>query len=212
MKPTVKVKICGNTNLDDARLAKDLGADFLGFIFAKSKRQISTEQAAAILSALRPFENFVAVFANQSKEEVERIAGKLNLKWLQFHGDETSRYCDHFTKQGLQIIKTFRIKDKLSFKRIDEYNVSAYLFDTYSEGPLGGTGETFDWSLIDDKPYIRERLFLAGGLNLQNVEAAIRTVKPYAIDVASGVEKSPGVKDPSLLEKFIRLAKGKASR
>ena len=96
----------------------------------------------------------------------------------------------------------------MSLKRIDEYNVDAFLFDTYSSKEKGGTGQIFDWSLIDEKPYVRERLFLAGGLSVDNVKHAVQTVKPYAIDVASGVEKAPGQKDPDLLREFIRLAKG----
>jgi len=143
---------------------------------------------------------------------VETIAERLDLKWLQFHGDETSRYCQYFTDRGFQVIKTFRIKDALSLKRIDEYNVACFLFDTYSRQETGGTGKTFDWSIIEDKPFVHERLFLAGGLTVHNLKAAISHVKPYAVDVASGVEKSPGLKDPELLRKFITIAKGQVLR
>lgn len=204
-----KVKICGNTNIQDVLKAKELGADFLGFIFCESKRKISTDQAKEILGAAGKFDNFVGVFANQPKEEVEAILQKLGLKWVQFHGDETSRYCQYFTEKQYRVIKTFRIKDLMSIKRIGEYDVSAFLFDTYSREELGGTGKTFDWNLIAEKPYIRDKLFLSGGLTVHNLETAIKQVNPYAVDVASGVEKSPGIKDPQLLEQFIRIAKGK---
>ena len=204
-----KVKICGNTNAADAIRAKELGADFLGFIFCDSKRKISTTQAKEMMNAVGSFENFVGVFANQPKEEVEVIAKELNLKWLQFHGDETSRYCQYFTQRQYQVIKTFRIKDAMSLKRIDEYDVAAFLFDTYKKDQLGGTGDTFNWSVIEDKPYVHEKLFLSGGLTIHNLETALKQVKPYAIDVASGVEKSPGIKDHILLEQLIAIAKGK---
>jgi phosphoribosylanthranilate isomerase len=204
-----KVKICGNTNSADALKAKELGADFLGFIFCESKRKISIDQAKEIMSAVGPFDNFVGVFANQPKEEVETIATQLGLKWLQFHGDETSRYCKYFTDHQFNVIKTFRIKDSMSLKRIDEYDVTAFLFDAYKKEGLGGTGTAFDWSVIGDKPYVHEKLFLAGGLTVENLSTVLKQVNPYAVDVASGVEKSPGIKDGALLEKFIALAKGR---
>lgn len=206
-----KVKICGNTNAKDALKAKELGADFLGFIFCESKRKITPDQAKEMMAAVGAFENFVGVFANQTKEEVEDIMEQLNLKWLQFHGDETSRYCQYFMDKKYSVIKTFRIKDLMSLKRIGEYDVSAFLFDTYSREVTGGSGKTFDWNVIAEKPYVREKLFLAGGLTIHNLDAAIKQVNPYAVDVASGVEKSPGIKDEQLLKQFIALAKGKKS-
>src|SRR3989338_329557 len=205
----VKVKICGNTNVADAIRALELGADFLGFIFCESKRKVSRDQAKEMMDSVKPFQNFVGVFANQSKEETEAIASDLGLPWLQFHGDETSRHCQYFMERKYQVIKTFRVKDAMSLKRIDEYDVSAFLFDTYSPEHQGGTGAPFDWSFIEDKPYVHEKLFLAGGLTIHNLEPALQRLKPYAVDVASGVEKSPGIKDYSLLEEFINIAKGK---
>lgn len=202
-----KVKICGNTNVEDARLAAELGADYVGLIFTESKRRISIETARTIVRGLGDFKNFVAVFSNQTKEEVERIAHELGIRILQFHGEETARYCHSFMEKGYEVIKTFRIKDKMSLKRIDEYNVSAFLFDTYASDKKGGTGLPFDWELIEDRPYVHEKLFLAGGLNVTNLRKAIQRVRPFAVDVASGVEKAPGKKDPELLEEFIRIAK-----
>lgn len=203
----LKVKICGNTNLEDALLAKELGADYLGFIFAESKRRVSVETAQSIVHAVHDFRNFVAVFANQPKEEVEQIGHDLGIQILQFHGEETALYCRSFVERGYEVIKTFRIKDRMSLKRIDEYNVSAFLFDTYAAEGKGGTGLPFDWGLIEDKPFVHEKLFLAGGLNVTNVAQAIKRIRPFAVDVASGVEKSPGKKDPKLLEEFIQIAK-----
>lgn len=202
-----KVKVCANTNVEDAVLAAQLGADYLGFIFADSKRKIDIPTAREILGALPDYENFVAVFLNQPKQEVERIVGELGITFLQFHGDETSLYCKSFEDKGYKVIKTFRIKDAMSLKRIDEYNVHAFLFDTYSADLKGGTGVPFDWNLIEDRPFVHDSLFLAGGLNVNNLEEAIRKLRPFAVDVASGVEKNPGKKDPVLLERFIQIAK-----
>ncbi len=202
-----KVKICGNTNAEDARLACSLGADYLGLIFAESKRKVTISMASSILGALPHFKNFVGVFANQSKKEVEVAASELGLKILQFHGDETALYCHSFLDKGYQVIKTFRVKDKMSLKRIDEYNVTAFLLDTYVKDKPGGTGIPFDWGLLKDRPFILDKLFLAGGLNIHNLGNAIDTLHPYAVDVVSGVEREPGKKNPELLQAFIRLAK-----
>jgi phosphoribosylanthranilate isomerase len=204
-----EVKICGNTNVEDAVLAKQLGADFLGLIFTDSKRKVTVPQAKEIMAANKGFDRFVGVFSNQPKDQVELIVTELGLKWVQFHGIETSRYCAYFTTQQINVIKTFRIQDHMSLKRLDEYDVTSFLFDTYSRHEMGGTGQSFNWSIIEDKPYVHEKLFLAGGLTVNNLANAIQTVAPYAVDVASGVETSPGKKDPQLLEQFIKIAKGK---
>lgn len=204
-----RVKICGNTNLEDAVLARDLGADYLGFIFAESKRKVSLEDAFAIREGLPDFDAFVGVFFNQPREEVLKIAERLGLKWLQFHGDETALYCRSFEEKGFKVIKTFRIKDAMSLKRMDDYNVAAFLFDTFSRLEKGGSGETFDWNVIEDRPYVHDQLFLAGGLNPENLSEAIRRVRPFAVDVASGVESEPGKKDPEKLKEFISIARQK---
>lgn len=202
-----KVKICGNTNVEDARLAVSLGADYLGFIFAEGKRKVSVISAREIMESLPNFSNFVAVFYNQPRHEVEAIAGELGIQWLQFHGDETARYCQSFHEKKYKVIKTFRIKDAMSLKRLDEYDTAAFLFDTFSKTEKGGTGIPFDWTLIEDRPYVHEKLFLAGGLNVGNVRDGIEMVKPFAVDVASGVERNPGKKDPDLLAEFIHIVK-----
>lgn len=202
-----QIKICANTNPEDAALAASLGADYLGLIFAESKRKITVETAKAIIQAVPNFKNFVGVFMNQPKNEVQEIAQAAGIRILQFHGDEPSLYCQSFTEKGYKVIKTFRIKDSMSLKRIDEYNVFAFLFDTFAKEEGGGTGKVFDWNLIEDKPFIHEQLFLAGGLNPENVRAAVEKIRPYAVDVASGVESAPGKKDPEKLKKFIQAVK-----
>ena len=208
----VRVKICGNTNPEDAKLAAQFGAHYLGFIFAESKRKINIPKARVIMQAVPNFRNFVGVFSNQPKKEVETIAGELGLKILQFHGDETALYCHSFMEKSFQVIKSFRIKEAMSLKRLEEYNVTAFLFDAFSKEDGGGTGTSFDWNIIEDKPYVHEKLFLAGGLNVDNLRKAIQKIRPYAVDVASGVEKEPGKKDPVLLRRFIDIAKDRAAQ
>ncbi len=204
-----KVKICGNTNIPDIQKAIALGADYLGLIFvAGSKRNVTPELAKTLTASAPDFKQFVGVFFNQSKEEVEEIAATTGIQWLQFHGEETARYCSHFVEKGFNVIKTFRIQDSRSLLRIDEYNVTAYLFDTFSETSKGGTGQTFDWKLIQDKPYVHEKLFLAGGLDLTNLSEALLSIRPFAVDVASGVESEPGIKDHIKLQRFIQTAHG----
>ncbi len=201
------VKICGNTNLADAQLAVKLGADYLGLIFAESKRKVTIATARSIIQSFPNFKNFVGVFSNQPKKEVETIAKETGLRIFQFHGEETALYCSHFMEQNYEVLKAFRVKDAMSLKRIDEYNVTAFLLDTYSKDAAGGTGLPFDWRLLADRPFLHDKLFLAGGLNVHNLAAAIEMVRPFAVDVASGVEKAPGQKDPALLETFIKIAK-----
>ena len=204
----MKVKICGNTNQEDVRLAISLGADYIGLIFAESKRKVALAAAKEIVSAFPKFKSFVGVFCNQPKQEVEAAAVELGLPLLQFQGDETALYCSHFRNAGFQVIKTFHVRDAMSLKRIDEYDADYFLLDTYSPHERGGTGIPFDWRLLDERPIVHEKLFLAGGLNGQNVVQAIEKVRPYAVDVASGVEGTPGRKSPELLKQFIQLAKG----
>ncbi len=205
-----KVKICGNTNTIDIEKAVASGADYLGLIFVQgSKRYVSPQQAHELISiSPHGFQNFVGVFFNQPKEEVEEIVERTGIHHLQFHGEETARYCSHFMQKGFQVIKTFRIQDSRSLLRIDEYDVTAYLFDTFSKTHKGGTGQSFDWSIIQDKPYVHEKLFLAGGLNLNNLGEALKSIRPFAVDVASGVEAAPGIKDHSKLQQFIQIAHG----
>lgn len=205
-----QVKICGNTNIEDVAVALHLGADYIGLIFAESKRKLDLSRAKEIVRSQPDFRQFVGVFLNQPKNEVEAIANELGIQWLQFHGDETAHYCHSFMQKNYKVIKTFRIKDTMSLKRLDEYDVTSFLFDTYTHDKKGGSGTTFDWNLIEDRPFVHEKLFLAGGLNVENVAGAVKKLHPFAVDVASGVEKSTGIKDHVLMERFIKLVKPEA--
>ncbi len=202
-----KVKICGNTQEADVRMAIAAGADYLGLIFAESKRHIDLDQAKILVDAAPDFKHFVGVFYNQPREEVEKFAQALKLRYLQFHGEETAHYCAYFMRQGHQVIKVFRVKDAMSLKRIAEYDVDYFMLDTYVTHAKGGSGVPFDWKIIEDSPAIHQQLFLSGGLQCNNLAKALETVRPFAVDVASGVESSPGQKSAEKVREFIRIAK-----
>ena len=202
----VRVKICGITNLIDARLAADLGAHALGFIFyPKSPRAVRPEVARDIIAKLPPFVMSVGVFVDEEAETVRGIAETAGLDWVQLHGKEPPDYCCELNRR---VIRGFRIKDASSLSILPEYqgSVQAFLLDTYKAGTAGGTGETFDWELARKAGELGP-IILAGGLTPTNVAQAIHAAKPVAVDVASGVEALPGKKDPVKLREFFRSIK-----
>lgn len=201
----LKIKICGITNLSDALLACKLGSHFLGFIFyPRSPRYISPEEAKKIIQRIPKSIKKVGVFVNEKLSVVKKISKKLNLDFLQFHGNETPSYILKF--KDYKIIKAFRIKDEKSLKIIPKYDVDFYLLDTYVKRKIGGTGEVFNWDLVSQVKKFGKPIILSGGLNSQNIIRAIRKTTPYAVDVSSGVEKIPGKKDSKLVAEFIRKA------
>lgn len=200
----VKVKVCGITNLRDAQAAAGFGADALGFIFADSPRRISPEKAQAIIRKLGPFVTTVGVFVNRPVREILQTAEALGLDAVQLHGDETETYTK---KLGCcKVIKAFRVGEGTDWNRIHRFPADAYLFDTKIPGRYGGSGRTFDWKPLKRRNFPRP-VILSGGLNPGNVAAAIRMLLPYGVDVSSGVEKKPGIKDHALLSAFIKNAK-----
>ena len=201
-----KIKICGITNLPDAQLAVELGADALGFIFyPKSPRYIKVTAAADICSVLPPFVAKVGVFVDELEYEIEKALAECLLTALQFHGDEPPGFCQKFAAKS---IKAIRMRDEDSLRAAAEYDVDALLLDTYTDDSRGGTGRTFDWSLaVKAKETLAPPIILSGGLTSVNVQEAIRKVRPYAVDVSSGVEREPGKKDPEKLRRFIELCK-----
>lgn len=204
----VKVKICGITELEDALKAHELGADFVGFIFfTNSPRKIKPVQARSIIKGLPKDLLKVGLFLGQDAGTVRAIAERCHLDFLQLHGDESPEYCSRLGKD-FKIIKSFKIRNFRSVDDIDAYKDAAhyYLFDTYVKGIPGGTGRAFNWDILKDKPF-EKPIFLAGGLTPENVGGAVKKVAPYAVDAASGVEKSPGKKDYKLLKEFIDNAK-----
>jgi len=198
----VRVKICGITNHRDASLAVTLGADLLGFIFASSPRQITPSQAREIINALPPFVHKVGVFVDEDVTEMRRIAEFCGLDFLQLHGDEPPHICSRLMPCT---IKAFRLKNESSLSSIRAYqgNVRAVLLDTYQEEVRGGTGKTFDWKLAAGVEDLNVPVILAGGLGPANIIEAVSTVKPYAVDVNSGIEESPGKKNPQLMRELM---------
>jgi phosphoribosylanthranilate isomerase len=203
-----RVKMCGTTCLEDALAAVRYGVDALGFIFyEKSPRYIAADQAGLIIKNLPPFVDRVGVFVNTPIQEVVTTAG-VGLSWLQLHGREPLEYCLQIRQQlpFCGIIKAFRVGEKSRPEDFIPYNncVDAFLLDTFVDGAKGGTGKVFDWSIID-RLQLRRPILLAGGLSPENVQNAIAAVKPFAVDVNSGVESEPGVKDHARLKALLQL-------
>lgn len=200
----VRVKICGITNLEDAKIAMDAGADALGFVFAKSPRKISVSEAQKITRVLDPWVASVGVFVNESPAEILRVVSRCHLTAVQLHGEETQK--DILKLKGLKVIKAFRVAQKSDLTAIKGYNATAYLFDAKVNGLYGGTGQSFDWSILKSNK-IMAPIIVSGGLNVKNVHEAVRLLRPYGVDVSSGVEKYPGKKDKKLVREFIQNAK-----
>jgi phosphoribosylanthranilate isomerase len=206
---SVRVKICGITNLADAQAAAEAGADALGFVFyEKSPRFVSPKTAAEISRALPPFIIRAGVFVNPARELVLKAIAECGLNLLQFHGDEPPEFCMQF---GLMSMKAFRIRDAGSLKELPKYQTDAWLLDAYSSDTLGGTGEVFNWDLAVEAQKTGRPVFLAGGLTPGNVADAVRKVRPFGVDVSSGVESSPGKKDHAKVRAFINAVKNGAS-
>jgi len=201
----VRVKICGTTCVEDAMTAVRAGADALGFVFWRgSPRYIDPVRAAAIIAALPPFISTVGVFVNAEPVEIKRIAARTGVSFVQLHGDEKPKTIDAL--RGLRVIKALRIACEGDLGRLILYQVEAFLLDAYVKGQPGGTGTTFDWDLAR-RATLSGTVILAGGLTPENVAAAVRKARPFAVDVASGVEDAPGEKNKKLIFEFVRNAK-----
>ncbi len=205
---SIQVKICGITSVADAQAAAGAGADLIGLMFYdKSPRRVALETAAEIARSISPFVVKVGVFVNPTEELVTRAIAECNLSLLQFHGDETPEFC---TKFGVMSMKAFRVRDAETLRALADYNTDAWLLDAYSPGALGGTGEKFNWELAVEARKLGRPIFLAGGLTPDNVGGAVSLVQPFGVDVSSGVEMSPGKKDPDKVKLFIERAKAAA--
>ena len=201
----VRVKICGITNLEDALLVAELGADAIGFIFyEKSPRSIDIASAAMITRALPPYLTRVGVFVNVERSIIDRTFKECKLDVAQLHGDETPEMVDRL---GRDVIKSLRLKTEDDLEKISDYENCAFLLDTFDEERLGGTGRSFNWRWAKDAKRFNKPIVLSGGLNAENVEAAIDAAMPEAVDVSSGVEARPGKKDPKKLARFIRAVR-----
>jgi phosphoribosylanthranilate isomerase len=201
----VRVKICGITRNEDMSAACVAGADALGFVFyAKSPRNLSIEQAASLIKALPPFVQSVGLFVDAEPSFVRAVLEAVPLDLLQLHGGETPEYCRQFGRPYLKAVRVRPGVDLVKYAS-DFSDARALLLDAFVPGVPGGTGERFDWRLIPaglNKPII-----LSGGLNPDNVAEAVQTVQPWAVDVSSGVESAPGIKDAAKVAAFIERAR-----
>ena len=197
------VKICGITNLEDALAAVECGADMLGFVFAPSPRQISPDAAAKITSILPPHIGRVGVFVNEAAERIRETARLCGLDFAQLHGDETSEFA-----RGLSVpfIKAFRARNESVLESITAFSPDTFLLDAYDPDRAGGTGRLVNIDIAAEAARLG-KMILAGGLSPDNVAQIVETVRPYGVDVSSGVESSPGRKDHDKIKRFISEAK-----
>ncbi|MBU2493439.1 MAG: phosphoribosylanthranilate isomerase [Bacteroidetes bacterium] len=195
----MKVKICGITNIEDALISADLGADALGFIFYnKSKRFIEYNNAVEIISLLPEGIKKIGVFVNAGHELINKVSAETGLTEVQLHGDETQEEID---KILLPVWKAFRVNEEFDFNILKEYTNCSYMLDTYSENEVGGTGKSFNWNIIPHE--IRNNIILAGGITAAKIEEIYKNISPAWIDVSSSLESYPGKKDKTKLTEFF---------
>jgi len=215
----IKVKICGITNLQDAQIAAQARADFLGFIFhPTSPRNVSPDQVRRIVAQLRPevpisnpqpplpAPHMVGVFVDRSLDAVWHTASHCGLDYVQLHGAESPEMVAALRARGLSVIKSFRVRKEAPVEEMKHYQALAFLLDTHVPGKAGGTGRSFDWKLAAQAASVGP-ILLAGGLRPDNVAQAIGIAQPWGVDVSSGVEAQPGRKDPNKVQTFISAAK-----
>jgi phosphoribosylanthranilate isomerase len=203
------VKICGITRPEDAEAAVDAGADWIGLNFwPRSRRYIaSIDRAVAIAAAVPGDVKKVGVFVNAPAPQIEEIASRVGLSLIQFHGDEDPAFCARFAGRYL---RAFRVASAADLRHLDAFDCEHVLLDT-PQPDYGGGGVVGDWSLARQARASGKKLLLAGGLTPDNVSAAVRDVRPFGVDVASGVESAPGVKDAALVRRFVAAAKGRSA-
>lgn len=210
-----RAKLCGITNLDDARLCVEAGAWALGMIFFEgSSRRCDVAAAEEISAELRREVEMVGVFVNAPLDAIAAIADACSLSLIQLHGDEGPAYCAETARRtGAKVVKAVRARDKASVRALYAYRdrVDFHMIDAYVPGVLGGTGETFAWELVEERKSSQLPLILSGGLTPDNVGEAIAAVRPWAVDSASGTEAEPGRKDPAKVTAFMRAVE-QASR
>nr|WP_010133066.1 phosphoribosylanthranilate isomerase [Microbulbifer agarilyticus] len=208
----MRVKICGITSVEDARLAVEAGADALGLVFyPPSPRSVSLQQAAEIARAVTPFVVLTGLFVDAHPQEVEQTLAQVPLNLLQFHGNETAAYCRQFYRP---YIKALRMKPELDpCEAMAAYpDARGFLLDAYRKGVPGGTGDTFDWQRVPQgRARNARQVILAGGLSPENVAQAIVAAAPDAVDVSGGVEAAPGRKDPDKVREFVRASRAAAA-
>jgi phosphoribosylanthranilate isomerase len=199
----VRIKICGLTRVEDVKSAIEAGADAVGFVFTKSPRRVSAETAIGLVNYVPKGVLRVGLFLNQDKSEIGQVVNSVPLDILQFHGSETERECSAF---DLPWLKAVAMENAESARQAEQDfpNAMGLLLDSHSAGKRGGSGRVFDWSL--SRP-VSKPVWLAGGLNAENVARAISIVRPFAVDVSSGVEASPGIKDATRIMAFVNAVR-----
>ena len=202
-----RVKFCGISSAEDAKRAISVAPDALGFVFFEdSPRYVTPETAEAIIKNIPPFISAVGIFVNEDLRFIEECVYRCGLRAVQLHGDENPNYCSDFKKvgfKGIKLIKAVRVKDEESLRSIESCPADAILLDAYRSNVYGGTGKGFDRTLAFLAKEYGRRIIVAGGLNSDNVYDIIEEIKPYGVDVSSGIESSPGVKNLELMEQFI---------
>lgn len=199
----VQVKVCGLMDTEAVETAVAAGADFIGFVFADSKRQITKKQASDLAQKIPAHVKKVGVFVNETAEEIRKTAESVGLDYIQLHGDEPPAFCE---KLGLPVIKAFQVRDAGDLEKLAAYDCDYYLLDSPAGKYRGGSGETFDWSLVKEYAFLNKKIILAGGLRADNINKAIHEVHPVGVDVSSGVE-TDSKKDPSKIKAFLHAAK-----
>ena len=200
-----RIKVCGITNLRDALFAAELGADALGFVFyEKSPRFVTFGEARSIADRLPPFVTKVGVFVNAGMDFLARAKEEVGFDLFQLHGDETPEFC---SKLGEPYIKAVRVRGAGSVSEAGLYDTDCFLFDGWSPDAYGGSGTGFSWEILDAAALSDRFVILSGGLDSENVSRAVREARPHAVDVSSGVEASPGIKDHSKLRRFMEAAR-----
>jgi phosphoribosylanthranilate isomerase len=203
----VTVKVCGITNLGDARVAAKAGADAIGLVFAESPRRVSVERAKEIAAALPQDVLKVGVFVDAGPEEVLRIAREVGLDYAQLHGDEPPEAVAEIRGGGVGVMKALRVRNAEALAVIEQYGADLFLLDTWSAKARGGTGVRFDWELA--KTLIgRDNIVVSGGLDPENVREAIEYFEPYGVDASSSLEERPGKKSGERVRRFVGAAKG----
>lgn len=203
---SVRIKVCGITRAEDAAVAQSLGIDALGFVFVqRSKRVVTVSRAAVICQSVGPFLVKVGLFLNPPRQEVLAALSAIPDLLPQFHGTESASFCDSFARPYIKAIGVASgIPDAGDLQQYK--HATGFLFDSNAAGELGGTGHTFNWQKL--QRYSGKPLILAGGINSDNVAEGLQLVRPYGVDVSTGVEESPGVKSAVLLKQFVRSARG----
>ncbi len=203
----VKVKVCGITNLEDARTVVSSKADAIGLVFAESMRRVTVERAREIASVLPDGLLKVGVFVNEEPERILEVASEVGLDYAQLHGDESPEAVAAVRDGGLGVIKALRVRGAGSLESLDGYGADFFLLDAYSEKARGGTGERFDWGAAKAlRGYAN--ILVSGGLTPENVRAAIEFFEPYGVDASSSLEDAPGIKNDERVRRFVGAAKG----